>query len=418
LGSTLAVAMLEVQLHRRRAGRLVRKKNGNLQFRYDADYLTEPSAVPLGQVLPLREEAFPHRVCLAFFANLLPEEEVLEHVARVLGISKTNDYLLLEQLGGDCAGAVTLAPAGAEAERGEPELQELSEAQLDELVDALEDRPLAIAPDGKPRLSLAGSQPKVPVIYDDGGGFSLPLTGEPPTTHILKPPRDRFPSLVDNEFFCMRLAKSVDLPVAEVERPETAGGTRFLLVTRYDRDLTHDPVRRLHQEDLCQALGKLPDEKYQAENGPTVRECMGLLNDVSAVPAQDRALLWSALVFNYLIANCDAHGKNFSLLYESRAPHLAPLYDLVSTDVYDLSNQLAMSIDGAAHLGETRRGSWERLAEEIGFSGLYASRALDGLSARVLERAAALAALPEHQSPVVEEIVSGIRRRAAAISTT
>lgn len=405
--------MLEVRLHNRLVGRLIRKKNGNLQFRYDADYLDEPKAVPLSQILPLQHEAFPHRTCKAFFENLLPEEEVREHVANVLGISTNNEYRLLERLGGDCAGAVTLLPEGMNAESdGEP--RTLSPEQLDELIGTLEERPLAVDSDGKPRLSLAGSQPKVPVIYD-GKTFALPLGGEPPTTHILKPSRARFPNLVDNELFCMRLAKAVDLPVAEVEKRTTAGGAPFLLVTRYDRDLTQEPIARLHQEDLCQALGKLPDEKYQAEEGPTVRECMDLLNKVSAVPAQDRALLWSALVFNYLIGNCDAHGKNYSLLYESRAPHLAPLYDLVCTAVYDLSRQLAMSIDGAIRLEEANRDSWDRLAKEIAFSGLYAARIVGKLTARVLEQGDALAQRDEHQSSVVRAILAGIHERAELI---
>lgn len=407
--------MLEVCLHGRRVGVLRVKKNGNLQFRYDQEHLERPDAAPLSQILPLQREGFPHRTCVAFFANLLPEEGVRDRVAEILGISAENAYGMLERIGGDCAGAVTLWPEGRPrpAERGG--VRQLGAEQLDRLVGGLEERPLAVDEEGEARLSLAGSQPKAPVIYD-GSSFSLSVGGEPPTTHILKPEPTRFPGLVDNEFFCMRLAKAVELPVAEVERGETKGGAPFLLVARYDRDLTDEPIRRLHQEDMCQALGKLPHEKYQQEGGPTVREIMDLLNAVSAVPAQDRPALWSALVFNFLIGNCDAHGKNYSLLYDRGAPHLAPLYDLVSTAVYkDFTQRLAMSIDGAHRLSETSRRAWEELASEIRFSSLYANRTVVELAGKVAARARELAADEEHRTEIVSRIVTGIEQRAAAL---
>jgi serine/threonine-protein kinase HipA len=130
----------------------------------------------------------------------------------------------------------------------------------------------------------------------------------------------------------MRLAEEVGLRVAGVRRTETNSGLPFLIVSRYDRDLTREPIRRLHQEDFCQALGKLYVEKYQHEGGPSVRDSMRLIDEHSAAPARDRQQFWLALVFNVLIGNCDAHGKNYSLLYDSPAPSLAPFYDLVSTD--------------------------------------------------------------------------------------
>lgn len=404
--------MLEVSLHGDRVGTLRVKDNGNLQFHYEREYLDRDDAVPLSQILPLQSEGFPHRTCLAFFGNLLPEEGARDRVAEILGISAGNAYGMLERIGGDCAGAVMLWPEESPRTEETGEVRKLDPEQLDRLVAELEDRPLAVDEEGETRLSLAGSQPKAPVIYD-GTSFSLPLGGQPPTTHILKPAPSRFPGLVENEFFCMRLAKVVELPVAEVERRETQSQAPFLLVARYDRDLTHEPIRRLHQEDMCQALGKLPHEKYQEEGGPTVREVMDLLNEVSAVPAQDRPTLWSALVFNFLIGNCDAHGKNFSLLYDRSTPHLSPLYDLVSTAVYkNLNKRLAMSIDGARWLDKTDTRAWEELAKEIRFSGLYARRTVTELATRVTSQAQQLAGTDEHSSDIVSEIVAGIEERA------
>lgn len=143
----------------------------------------------------------------------------------------------------------------------------------------------------------------------------------------------------------------MDLRVSSVRRAETVSGHPYLIIERYDRDLTVEPIRRLHQEDTCQALGKLQAEKYQEEGGPTVKDVFGLINDFSSAPAVDRSEFWQALIFNVLIGNCDAHGKNYSFLYDTRAPTLAPLYDLVSTVVYEgLSRRLAMSINGARQL--------------------------------------------------------------------
>lgn len=408
----MASPTLNVHLHGRPVGALLRKENGNLQFRYDKDYV-EAKGPPLSLNLPLRTEAFPHRDCLAFFGNLLPEEDVRAQVALATGISAANDYKLLERFAGDVAGAVTLLPSGEGEEGPAPDsLEALSPERLDELLTQLPQRPLAVDEKGEVRLSLAGAQSKLPAVEVEEG-FALPHGSSHATTHILKPEPARFPGLVANEFFCMRLAREVGLQVAAVGRAATTSGLPFLIVSRYDRDLTQEPIRRLHQEDLCQALGKLYVEKYQQEGGPGAREAMGLIDDASSVPARDRRQLWLALVFNVLIGNCDAHGKNYSLLYDSPAPSLAPLYDLVSTAAYDeLTTRLAMSIDGATMLDEVGVESWKRLAEEVGFAPRFLQQRVEPFLARVLEASAELARQGEHADPVVEKIVGDIRKRA------
>lgn len=403
---------LEVFLHERLAGTLRRKDNGNLQFRYDRDYI-EADGQPLSLNLPLRKEGFPHRDCLAFFGNLLPEEDVRAQLALATGISASNDYRLLERFGGDVAGAITLlAPDEPSPTAGRGELEALSPERLDEILVGLPQRPLAADEAGEVRLSLAGAQSKLPVVEVEGG-FALPHGSGLPTTHILKPEPARFPGLVANEFFCMRLAAAAGLEVAEVGRAETLSGLPYLIVTRYDRDLTQEPARRLHQEDLCQALGKPPFEKYQAEGGPGVVEAMALIDEASTAPARDRPQLWLALVFNVLIGNCDAHGKNYSLLYDSRAPRLAPLYDLVSTAAYDgLTQRLAMSIDGARELEQVGPATWERLAAEVGFAPRFLAQRMVPFVDRVREAVIELLADPGHSLDVVREIVVGISERA------
>jgi serine/threonine-protein kinase HipA len=387
----------------RRVGRLIRKDNGNLQFRYDEDY----AGPPLSHAMPVQAEAHPHAVCHAVFGGLLPEGDGREALARALGVSPGNDYGLLAEVGGDCAGAITLLASDATLDAA-PRMRTLDAEQLDAVLRALPQRPLGADPREGVRLSLAGAQPKLPVVIEHGR-VALPLNAATPTTHILKPEPARFPGLVENEAFCMRLAHAAGLPVAAVEPATTASDLPYLIVERYDRDLTSDPIRRLHQEDACQALSIPSDRKYQVEGGPGVRDVAELLRDATAVPAQELPRLWEALVFNWLIGNCDAHGKNFSLLYDGGAPTLAPLYDLVSTTAYpELTTRLAMRIDGAAFVDEVDLDAWLRLATEIGVSERFARRT----TAAVVERVqAGLAAAYEPA-----EIVDAIVRRIDALS--
>jgi serine/threonine-protein kinase HipA len=390
----------------RRAGRLVRKDNGNLQFRYDDGY----AGPPLSHAMPLQAEAHPHATSRAVFGGLLPEGDGREALARALGVSPGNDYGLLAEVGGDCAGAITLLPPDATMDE-EPRTRRLEDTELDEILRSLPQRPLGAAPADGVRLSLAGAQPKLPVVVQDGR-VSLPLNAATPTTHILKPAPERYPGLVDNEAFCMQLAQAALLPAASVEKATTVTGLPYLVVERYDRDLTHDPIRRLHQEDVCQALGIPSDRKYQSEGGPGVRDVVDLVRAVTGVPAQELPRLWEALVFNWLIGNCDAHGKNFSLLYDTGAPTLAPLYDLVSTAAYeDLTTRLAMSIDGATHLEQVGIDAWVQLAAEVGVSERFARRTVATVCERVdavLDHVAAASAngFSEMVMAIVQRIAS------------
>ncbi|MGA2164328.1 MAG: type II toxin-antitoxin system HipA family toxin [Solirubrobacteraceae bacterium] len=398
---------LIVYLSSQRAGRLIRKGNGNLQFRYDPGY----AGPAISQALPIQKAAHPHSTCHAVFGGLLLEGDARAALARNLGVSVGNDYALLEALGGDCAGAVTLLPPESEFPTT-PRRRKIDEEQLDALLRELPLRPLAADSEEGVRLSLAGAQPKLPVIMDEDG-VALPLNSVAATTHIIKPELSRFPGLVDNEGFCMELARAVELPVATVSKQATVSKLPYLLVERYDRDLTADPIRRLHQEDICQALGRPSDRKYQSEGGPSVAEMVGLLRICSPMASRDLPALWRALVLNWLIGNCDAHAKNFSLLYDTGEPLLAPLYDLVSTTIYPaLTRRLAMNIDGARLIDEVAMRAWETLARELGFSSRFAPRTTNEMVDRVVGEADRLAVRPEHDNDTVKAIVEGIHTRA------
>ncbi|MDE2720035.1 type II toxin-antitoxin system HipA family toxin [Candidatus Palauibacter polyketidifaciens] len=357
--------VLDIWWDGRLVGRLRQPRPAALEFAYAEDWLRDDRAPALSASLPKRAEQYSRRECRPFFAGLLPEETQRDRVARSLGVSPLNDFALLDRLGGDVAGALQLLPPGespTDLESGYSP-QPLDDAALIEVLDRLPWRPL-LAGEAGLRLSLAGAQSKLPVVTVDGR-IAPPAPGQP-TTHILKPAIPDFPHTTENEAFAMRLARSVGLDVASVE-PRRVGDRTFLLVARYDRSTgTDGRVRRVHQEDFCQALGIPPEAKYAGEGGPGLRDGFGLLRQVALRPAVDVLRLLDATIFNLIIGNADAHGKNFSLLYDAAGPRLAPLYDLVMTTEYpELSRALAMPIGGCARLAEMDSHRWKAFAQEM-----------------------------------------------------
>lgn len=186
-------------------GELALNDHGVMIFRYAKTWLDDPRAPAISVSLPKQAEAFSRAHTRPFFAGLLPEERPRTEAARALGVSQQNDFGLLEGLGGDVAGALTLWPCGETVPRPDPggEARVQDEAALAAILDTLPRRPLLAGEEGI-RLSLAGAQPKVPVVLLDGA-VALPAPGQP-TTHIIKPAPREWPTFPENEAFCMRLA--------------------------------------------------------------------------------------------------------------------------------------------------------------------------------------------------------------------
>ena len=201
----------------------------------------------------------------------MPEEAQREQIAKVLGLSKGNTFALLNALGGDVAGALTLWPEGEAPPQYTVEssnITPLDDAALIALLDALPTRPLMAGTNGL-RLSLAGAQSKLPIVISHGQ-IALPAPGQA-TTHILKPPIPRFQATTENEAFAMRLGAAMGLDVAPIEA-RVVGGRSFLLIERYDRTIdVHGRSTRLHQEDFCQAFGVESERKYASEGGLILR---------------------------------------------------------------------------------------------------------------------------------------------------
>lgn len=397
-------------------GHLAPEPGLGMSFRYAPSWLSSPQARAISLSLPLQVEPFAGAVAGAWFANLLPEGEVRAHVARKLGVSERNEFALLSGIGGDCAGALRLLPGSVPA-REEGGLAPLPWAELEAKI-AGTPRPSLLAlvlQDRELRLSLAGAQDKLPVHFS-GGVLSLPR-GAAASTHLLKIAGGDFPDLVQNELFCLTLAREVGLAVPPAHMAATA--TPILVVGRYDRRVTADgAVHRLHQEDFCQALGLPPELKYENEGGPSLSRLFAVVARGSRAPLPDKRDLLGWVLFNVLIGNADAHAKNLSLLYDAAddsLPRLAPFYDLVCTAVYDqLSDRHAQKIGGEYRWRQVGRRHWDRLAAEIEVNPKYLRTVGLELCRRVEARAGTLAREigREHAgSATLEQIARVVERR-------
>jgi len=351
-------------------------------FQYDKGWLTT-SRIPLSLSLSLRREPYLDDESHPFFANLLPEEKMRAVIARNLGVSLNNEYGLLEKIGGDCAGAVSLYPATDESPREPGTYRQLSLDELNAIIRELPKRPLLAGEKGI-RLSLAGAQKKLPVYYDEKR-FSLGL-GDAPSNYIIKPPIEDLDGSVANEAFCMALAQAVglDVPRSFIHLHGDAPGV--FVINRYDRIVTAEGTKRLHQEDFCQALGIPPEFKYETEGGPSLTACFNLVRHASIRPGKDVLSLLNWVIFNYLIGNSDAHGKNISLLLLPEGPMLAPFYDLISTRIYahyGLTSGLAMNIGGAGDPDSLQKKHWVQFAEEVGIKPQLVLNRIADLAKRI-----------------------------------
>ena len=419
---------LEVWLFDERVGSLS-LVHGQLSFAYATDWLAQPQATALSQSLPLQAKPFDDHQTRPFFAGLLPEGQMRRLIAQQFQVSGQNDFALLDHIGGECAGAVTfLEPGqalpqtnGAGATGAPGDVDWLSDQKLLALLDELPRRPMLAGDEGL-RLSLAGAQDKLPVVVDESipGAvrIGLPRNGAP-SSHILKPAIHAVEDSVANEGFCMLLAQVMGLRPANA-RIQSVLGRSFLLVKRYDRELNaqdlHQPqLQRLHQEDFCQALGVVPELKYQNEGGPGLAQCFALLRSVTRPSAPQVLRLLDGAIFNALIGNHDAHGKNFSLLYGGRAPVLAPFYDLLATAIYpQLTPKMAMKIGSKYKFSELEARHWEQFAEEAGLAKAATRKRLQQLANELPAAARKLQAAPPHGfagNAVVKQIVQLIEQR-------
>ncbi|MCU8004852.1 MULTISPECIES: HipA domain-containing protein [unclassified Shewanella] len=309
----------------------------------------QQSGFPLSPTIPLDGTGSSSQISM-FLVNLLPENKGLDYLIESLGVSKGNTFALIRAIGLDTAGAVAFVPKGTLL----PETQ-LRPIKAEEVIQRIEDPtmwPMEIW-DGKPRLSVAGVQPKLNLFYN-GEKFAF-AEGALSSTHIVK--FEKYRHLVLNEFMTMRLAKAIGMNVANVDIVHF-GDYKVLCVERFDRRYIPNAQRvlRRHIVDSCQALGFSVSKKYERNFG-SGRDVKDIREGVSfnrlfslaakccnPVAAKQDMLQWA--LFNLLTGNADAHGKNYSFFMTPSGMEPTPWYDLVSVAMYeDFEQQLAMAID-------------------------------------------------------------------------
>jgi len=378
------------------------------------------STRPISISLPNTQSSFTPAESRPFFEALLPEGTLREEIAARLRIASGDSFGLLAALGRDCAGALQVVEATRMSDP--PSARWMDAEGLDELVEHLRDRPLGLrTEDDRARLSLAGVQRKAVLTRDRDGRFGEPLNGMP-STHILKPDSQdaTYPEIATNEYFCMRLADRCGLLAAKVELIRAAGRP-CLVVARFDRDHATDPARRLHQEDLCQALGLTPDFKYQLPgwSQPSHGALARILDGHSVQPGFDRLAAAQAVVFHFLVGNADAHAKNLSLLHVHGGVRLAPLYDIVSTAAYPaLSTDLALAIGEERDPAAIGTGDWLDLAHDLGLAPAGFEAVRRRLVTAAVEHGEGLrdeARAEGWHRPVIDTILATIRSRTEGV---
>lgn len=362
------IAILDGQM----IGRVTTNARARLTFTYDEKWRSAPNAYPLSISMPLALTEHPHRTIESFLWNLLPDNQaILDAWARKFQVSARNAFALISAVGEDCAGAVQFVPPerlDAVLQPTPHEIEWLDEAAIANRLRLLrEDQSAWRIPRDTGQFSLAGAQPKTALLFEDGR-WGVP-SGRVPTTHILKPPSVHFHGHVENEHFCLELARAIGLPVAD-SRIMRFQDELAIVVQRYDRVRTPARLRRVHQEDVCQALGIPPTRKYQNEGGPGVRDIVELLNTYSTDAGQDVDTFLDAIAYNWLIAGTDAHAKNYALLIgEQSRVRLAPLYDVASILPYPEFDaeriKLSMKIGREYRLRDIGSRQWRKLAGEV-----------------------------------------------------
>jgi serine/threonine-protein kinase HipA len=377
-------------------------KNARLSFIYNDTWSGDPNAYPLSLSMPLGSATHGHARIEAFLWGLLPDNDrVLQSWGRQFHVSPRNVFRLIANVGEDCAGAVQfVSPERMETLRGEPTDKEVAWLTEDDVAERLS----ALRADHSAwrnerdtgRFSLAGAQPKTALLFERKR-WGVP-SGRTPTTHILKPPTGDWDGHAENEHFSLQLARASGLIVPN-SRVSHFKDEMAIVVERYDRVRNGRGWSRIHQEDMCQALGLHPARKYESDGGPGVRRIVELLRNQSSSPDEDVQSFVDAIAFNWLIAGTDAHAKNYSLLLGKGAGvRLAPIYDLASMLPYrtvDLRRvKLSMKIGGEYRLRNIGVGHWQRLATELHLD-----------EGTIIDRIRVMAStLPDHATDVQKQI--------------
>jgi serine/threonine-protein kinase HipA len=410
------MATLPVYFEQRRVGTIEVDRSGP-GFTYDPNWIGLKGAFPISLTMPLKPERIGPETFLPWAANLLPESEQLRTLGQLLGMARSDVIGLLSTIGGDTAGALSFGQPGR---TGSVQWRPIEKPEeLERLIEQLPRKPFLVGEEGV-SMSLAGVQTKLPVAMDATGHICIPMNGSP-STHILKPDAPNLDGGVQNEAFCLTLARRLKIVTPNVTTGR-AGKRNYLLMQRYDRISMSGRWRRLHQEDCCQAVGKPPSAKYESNqtgiSGPTLKDLFELTR--SCMSSLDILRLLDMVVLNVLVCNTDAHAKNYSILIRGNGASLAPMYDVMCGEVWeDVTKNLAQKIAGKIRSDQLSGGDWQQFARECGLNPRQVLDRVGALAESAIAEAAGaaceVAAMPAGAHEVLGRAREAVERRASLV---
>lgn len=430
--SAKLVTQLPLYFDEQVSGTLYPAANGGLRFEYAATWLANLDAQPLAPTLPLRSGLQDGEQVAAYFGHLLPTGKARQQLASQAGVAEHDLFALLALTAGDCAGAAQVTFADLQSNQpphnqreASTSYQTLSEQDAQELVAFLPQRTMLTGTDPQLRLSLAGTQPKLPIRYGVTGEESvlqLPR-GIAASTHILKIADPHYPYMVVNEVYCTRLAKHCGLVVPDItllrlgDTPEQV----VSIAERFDRKVTADQqvqqVQRLQQCNFSQAMGILPKQYLPlSSEAATLRDCRNLIDTEILLPAVARKRVLEWVMFNLLIGNANAGADKLALLMDQHGnQQLAPFYGLASTDIYQGSTEkFAMAIGGQRDVRYLFPVHRQKLLEDLDVTGRLARQVAAKLQKSMQKYAVELAnsdLFNSEEQTVTQRIADDIQRR-------
>lgn len=397
---------------------------------YAAPWATDAQSYPLSPALPLVRPAgdYASASIKRFIEHLLPEGRALDVAVAYNGLSKSNIFGLIWALGAETAGALRFAGDALALPAAEPVLREIPLKELDQRIAEREQVPLTVW-DGKVRMSVAGLQDKLLVYLDrpllEGGRLFLVDGPRLASTHILKPDtgNPKTPHLAVNEHFCMVLARRMGMPAAEVSLLRTP--RPVLVVRRFDRAVVEGAggqprVHRRHIIDACQACDLPVAYKYERNLGSAeavrhIRDGVGFARlfgcaELTANKAAAKLAMLRWALFQFLIGNSDAHGKNFSFFVRPGGLlEPTPWYDLVSVLQYSgFDTELAMAYGDVFRHAEVTPFALADFAARCGIDRQLMRREGQRLAKLATAEAAAQAQAADYQGAEERAFVQGI----------
>jgi serine/threonine-protein kinase HipA len=410
------MATLPVYFEQRLVGAIDVDKSGP-GFRYDPDWIVLRGAFPISISMPLNPERIASDTFLPWAANLLPEAEQLRTLGQILGMARSDVIGLLSAIGGDTAGALSIGQPGRTAT---VQWQPIDNPEdLETLIDDLPNKPFLVGDEGV-SMSLAGGQTKLAVAVDHAGRICIPMNGSP-STHILKPDTSLLCGSVQNEAFCLTLAKRIKLTASTITTGR-AGRRTYLLARRYDRTDVGGRWRRLHQEDYCQALGKPPTAKFESNQtgicGPTLKDMFELTRR-HMLPS-DIVRLLDLIIFNVLACNTDAHAKNYSIMLRGNGASVAPMYDVMCGEIWEnVTKKMVQKIGGTTRADHLTGRHWQQFANECSLNPRLVLDRVTVLAKSVIAEAgmaeSEVAAMPAGGHAILYQTRQAIEKRARSL---